>query len=805
LKEKIKMISNSHENLKNQQPITENRVLLSGFHCLLQMPTGSGKTWLAEQAISTTLEGGRRAIYLTPLRAMAEELSNRWCERFSGSVGVFTGDTSQQSFQQSGRQTVQYSRAQLLVMTPEKLDVCTRHWRQHWSWIPEVDLLVVDELHLLGDDQRGARLEATVLRFLRLNPFARVIGLSATLGNRAELADWLGGIEYQHTHRPIPLEWRTVKYQQATSKPDLLLAELERVKADGHSLVFVQSRRRAETLAAHLREQGWRAEHHHAGLDRPARQSIEDRFRAGTIQVLIATPTLEMGLNLPVRQVVLYDLQRFSGADFVPLSVTSVWQRAGRAGRPGLDERGEVVLFAPTWDRHVDQYPLGQFEAIQSHLANPIFVAEQIVAEVASGLCLTDQHLETVFARTLAAHQGRLPVIADVLETMLEAGMLRRAENDSGRAQLRATPLGKIASRHLLAPETVLLFKRVLEAQPNPTLFDLLLLATGSGECEPSLPVDYEDLEALAGSLHDEPSTLLGLPQSELEVRLELRGKRLLSALHTALVLRDWVRSGDLEQTAESRNCYPFEVARLCDSVGRLLQAMQAVAHTLEATDQIDQPSPDDQDHVPLEERIRVLAQMVEVGINEAAVTLTALPGLGPVLARRLHDVGITDLETLADSDPKTLAAIQGISRKRATSWVKQAEQLAERYPVHRYKFFPTHHEVGTRTWPADIDPYRLKRALELRIDGHEGLVFRISGGNDPHEVRAHGQAYQCDCPDFAKGHTCKHILRVRLVREKQTLDTWVKRLHDNGYETLDLHALWMGTTRPNTRLEAHP
>jgi helicase len=288
-------------------------------------------------------------------------------------------------------------------------------------------------------------------------------------------------------------------------------------------------------------------------------------------------------------------------------------------------------------------------------------------------------------------------------------------------------------------------------------------------------------------------------------VRLELRGKRLLSALHTALVLRDWVRSGDLEQTAESRNCYPFEVARLCDSVGRLLQAMQAVAHTLEATDQIDQPSPDDQDHVPLEERIRVLAQMVEVGIDEAAVTLTALPGLGPVLARRLHDVGITDLETLADSDPKTLAAIQGISRKRATSWVKQAEQLAERYPVHRYKFFPTHHEVGTRTWPADIDPYRLKRALELRIDGHEGLVFRISGGNDPHEVRAHGQAYQCDCPDFAKGHTCKHILRVRLVREKQTLDTWVKRLHDNGYETLDLHALWMGTTRPNTRLEAHP
>ena len=60
-----------------------------------------------------------------------------------------------------------------------------------------------------------------------------------------------------------------------------------------------------------------------------------------------------MGLNLPARQVVLYDLQTFDGTDFVPLSVNTVWQRAGRAGRRGLDTQGEVVLIAPSWDREL--------------------------------------------------------------------------------------------------------------------------------------------------------------------------------------------------------------------------------------------------------------------------------------------------------------------------------------------------------------------------------------------------------------------------------------------------------------------
>jgi helicase len=112
--------------------------------------------------------------------------------------------------------------------------------------------------------------------------------------------------------------------------------------------------------------------------------------------VLVSTGTLEMGLNLPARQVVLFDLQSFDGTDFVPLPTNTVWQRAGRAGRRGLDTTGEVVLFAPSWDRTAERYAQGQFEPIISGLSDEQALAEQVLAEVSSGLARTQGQLDRV-------------------------------------------------------------------------------------------------------------------------------------------------------------------------------------------------------------------------------------------------------------------------------------------------------------------------------------------------------------------------------------------------------------------------
>lgn len=100
-----------------QQEVVDRGFLTSGFSAVLQMPTGAGKTWLAELAIENALRLGQRAIYLTPLRALANELIVRWKSRFPGAeVGVFTGEYGQkQSY------PVPFERAQLLIMTPNGL------------------------------------------------------------------------------------------------------------------------------------------------------------------------------------------------------------------------------------------------------------------------------------------------------------------------------------------------------------------------------------------------------------------------------------------------------------------------------------------------------------------------------------------------------------------------------------------------------------------------------------------------------------------------------------------------------------
>src|SRR5438094_6664307 len=94
-----------------QKEVVQRGLLTSGFNCVLQMPTGAGKTWLAEQAIAATLRTGARAVYLTPLRALANELAERWSNRFVGfDVGVFTGE-----YRQQRGYPVPFGRARLLI------------------------------------------------------------------------------------------------------------------------------------------------------------------------------------------------------------------------------------------------------------------------------------------------------------------------------------------------------------------------------------------------------------------------------------------------------------------------------------------------------------------------------------------------------------------------------------------------------------------------------------------------------------------------------------------------------------------
>lgn len=767
-----------------QQRVFDHGVLDSGFSAVLQMPTGSGKTWLAKQALHGSLARGQRAVYLSPLRALADELATDWTTEFPDTpVGVFTGD-----YGKPGKALpVPYTDARILIMTPERLDACTRSWRTHWKWIPEIDWLIVDELHLLGEGQRGGRLEGTISRFRRLNPFCRVLGLSATLGNRGELADWLEGIEIKSDWRPVPLDWHIVRFRKPEEKPSLLADEVSRTLAKGgQSLVFVQSRRRCEQLAKSLREKGIPADHHHAGLSHHSRRSVEQAFRERSTGVLIATGTLEMGINLPARQVVLYDLQGFDGQDFSPLSVNTVWQRAGRAGRRNLDPTGEAVLIAPSWERSADRYPKGSFEPIRSQLTEPQALAEQILAEVHSGLARTPAQLERVFATSLATLQGRPPKIMRTITEMLDAGMLREDEREHDTI-LKATPLGRIACRHQLRPATVLHLRRQLEERPALTDFDLLLLCASAPDCEPVLPVDFEDLESLADELVRHHSLLLSDPTT---ISLGLKGKRLLSALKTCIVLWRWTVLEDEEMVADEDGIYPFEIFRLIESMDRLLLATASIRKMLDRPPGLepDEPAPPKS---PEQTRIELLRQKVLNGIDGPVASLTLVDGIGSAWARKLSANDIGDLQALADSTPEVLTSLSGISAKRATKWIENAQAAHLQIPA----------EVDAPcvpTFPVDpdmtLDPYRLRRALDLKVRSNKRNQWTITGGSEPRIVALSGSALTCSCPDHAKGHECKHILAVRHRRKDpevcRIIDT-MRLGEKNNLPFLDLFQLW--------------
>lgn len=770
-----------------QQAVMDHGLLDSGFSVVLQMPTGSGKTWLARQAVSRAVARGRRAIYLTPLRASAEELTGQWRQEFAGiPTGIFTGD-----YGGSGADyPVPYEEARVLIMTPERLDSCLRSWRSHWAWIPEVDLIVLDELHLLADRGRGPRLEGTISRFRRLNPFARFLGLSATMGNRAELADWLEGVEFQSDWRPVPLTWRIARYRKADQKPSLLTEEVTRtVQSGGQTIVFVQSRRRSEALARFLGEQGLTAAHHHAGLSIAERRLTEGAFRSGQTSVLVATGTLEMGLNLPARQVILYDLQAFDGEAFSPLPVNTVWQRAGRAGRFGLDTTGEAVLFAATWDRDAEHYPRGHFEKISSGLTDEATLAEQILVECQSGFSRSMIQIERALAGSLASFQKKNLPVASTIATMVEAGMLREEAPTTGHhkeARIKATPLGRIAVRHLLRPSSVLQLRTFLESFTDFTLFDALLCCALTPDCEPVLAVDFEDLESLADSLAWHSSAIFSCAAPLRHPITGVPGKRLLSALKSTACLLRFTESGDAESVALEDNCYPFEIHRLRESCDRLLLAAISIQRLIDGDPHENEATDEPAAKSAQLRRLELVRQMILTGLDESAAALTTVPGIGTRWAQKLSAHGFSSLALLAAATPEQLTKLKGVSPTRAATWITTAAAIPTLPP-------PTARRLRLTPVEADcpVDPYRLRRALDLRCVQSPAHSWTVTGGLEPHKVTINGFPH-CDCPDHAKGHTCKHILAVQLASGNPTLTNALQFLSNHSpHDYLDLFQLW--------------
>lgn len=444
---------------------------------LVSAPTGSGKTWIAEQEIARLLEGpapgtkagAPRVWYTTPLKALSNQKFRRFQAMYGEErVGLLTGERRLNA------------RAPVVVGTTEILRNALYGEARDGAG---PDVVVLDEAHYLADPERGTAWEEILLL---ASPATRLLLLSATIPNAGQLADWMAAVRGRRPEvitleeRPVPLEYLFADGDGRLHPPDparirtrhrhpLWLSTI----AEGlvrhrltPAILFFPSRRecddaarrlagriapgeperarrladwvhRVPQLAGHpllpgLRRAGVAA--HHAGHLTGWRMCVEELLEAGLVRFVSATTTLAAGLDVPARTVVLSTLHRHGPAGPEALTATEFHQMTGRAGRRGRDTLGITVIVAP--DPGDADEGLALSGAAPEPIRSAFTPSDSQVLSLLARTSLADA--EALVRRSFAAY-ARAPEAADV------RGRLAALPRDP----LTARPCGdRLATRH---------------------------------------------------------------------------------------------------------------------------------------------------------------------------------------------------------------------------------------------------------------------------------------------------------------------------------------------------------------------
>ena len=505
LPEDIKKIINSaypyiEEFNPAQKAVIESGYLDDKSNYIICIPTASGKTVLGVlPALKTILNKGK-AVYAAPLLSIQNEKVQEFkaFEKHGISVGKHP------------------SSADLSVMVFESFDALTRF---SWDTLRDIDTLIIDEFHMIGEYTRGPTLEAAITRAKIINPSMRIIALSATLRNIEEIEGWLEGKCVEHDYRPVPLNKEVLDGEMfnTKNKNDVIVKIVEKaMQDDSQALSFVSTRRFTESLATYVakkinkklsksQKQNFKevsdkllevpknkgslptttciklaeaaekgVAFHHAGLFNEQKEIIEEEFRKGNILMISATPSLMYGVNLPSKSVAIRDTTRWTSNGPQPIPVFDYEQMSGRAGRPQYDDVGYSYLIAKTADEAInleDYYINGEIELTNSKLIdNKDAVYKQIIAQIASTLSKDLDELVDFFEKTLYGYQmSNNPSMSlfasDSLKWELENGLQFLLQNGIIRATpegLKTTEFGNLIAKSNYTVETAVKIKEYI-------------------------------------------------------------------------------------------------------------------------------------------------------------------------------------------------------------------------------------------------------------------------------------------------------------------------------------------------------
>ncbi len=696
-----------YSSLYPPQEMAVSAGILEGKNLLVTTPTASGKTLIAMLAIVCALKKGSRAAYLTPLRALASEKYDdlRVFERLEingrkAKVMVATSD-----YDSSGKGL---AAADIIVLTNEKMDTLFRH---NAEWLGEIGLFVSDEIHLIGDRERGPTLEMMLAKIRRHYSTAQIVALSATVANSDELAEWLGCelvasdwrptklVEGVYGHGTARLNDNNTFRLEGSGVPGLAAIDiaLDSLGNGGQALIFAETRKRASLLAAKAAEAVYRrldqegrelaakassdilsrgdeseltktlaqlvakgVAFHHAGLGPSSREIVEDSFKRGTIRVLTATPTLAAGVNLPARRVVISSILRYDAeyGGSVPISVLEYKQLCGRAGRPKYDTAGEAIIAASessvSTDELYDHYVLGTPEPIRSQLSSDTAVRFHLLAAIATMPGMKKPEIYDLFGSTLFAQQYRGATVSFKVESALEyleQEELVKSKND----RFIATEFGRRTSLLYIDPVTAVEFREALQragraSGGNHTL-GFVHLITSSPDFYPKLSLRKKDHE-------------------ELSLLIQARGDELLYEVseydcsRSMWALCEWIEETSDKILADRMGVEPGDMHRIVEIGDWLTYSLYEVAKLIRREDLLPE--------------IYNLRTRIRYGVKDELLPLVALEGIGRVRARALYSAGLTDVGKVAKAPRAKLAAISKIGPAMAE---KLKDQLEKKKP----------------------------------------------------------------------------------------------------------------------------
>jgi ATP-dependent Lhr-like helicase len=419
--------------------------ILNGENTLISAPTGSGKTLAAflacidrlfRKAVAGELQDHTEVLYVSPLKALSNDIKANLevplgeIQRLAIEHGILmpeiraavrTGDTLMYE-----RRAMLQRPPHILVTTPESLYILLTAQKSR-EVLKSVNTVIVDEIHAVADDKRGSHLALSLERLQALTPNPPLrIGLSATQKPIEMIANFLTGggrpkpaiVQIGH-QREVDLavevpgsELGPVASHEMWEEIYERVAEL--VRQHRSTLVFVNTRRLAERVAHHLAERlgNDAVATHHGSLSRKLRLGAEKKLKAGEIQALVATASLELGIDIGA-----VDLVCQIGST---RSIAVAWQRIGRAGHwHGAIPKGRI--FATTRDELVESAALvyamrnGHLDAIEIPQVPLDVLAQQIVA-----MCACEEWDETELFETVRRAYPYRDLARDQFENLIE-------------------------------------------------------------------------------------------------------------------------------------------------------------------------------------------------------------------------------------------------------------------------------------------------------------------------------------------------------------------------------------------------